>query len=177
MPKQFTEKDAITNLQRYLRELSFSDESMPNIPVDGVFDSATEEGLKHFQRNNGLPVTGTADRKTWDTLYTAYLASINKYALPVPIILFPSYPVGFEIKPGDSNFIVSVIQYILQELSVIFDNFDAVKINGDYDSETQKAVKDFQGRSGLESSGNVDKNTWDALSQIFNVTQHISRQK
>lgn len=177
MPKQFTEKEAITNLQRYLRELSFSDDDMPDIPVDGIFGSATEDGLRYFQRKNGLPVTGIADRNTWDALYAAYLASVDKYALPDPIILFPSYPIGFEIKTGDSSFIVSVIQYILQELSVVFDGFNDVKISGTYDIQTQKAIFDFQERSGLTSNGYVDKITWNELSRVFNITEHFSRQK
>lgn len=177
MPIQFTEKDAVTNLQRYLRELSFSDDDMPNLPIDGIFGSATETALRYFQQKNGLPVTGAADRNTWDALYTAYLASVDKYALPDPIILFPSYPIGFEIKTGDSSFTVSVIQYILQELSIVFDGFNDVKISGTYDAQTQKAIFDFQERSGITSSGYVDKATWNELSRVFNITEHFSKQK
>jgi peptidoglycan hydrolase-like protein with peptidoglycan-binding domain len=50
-------QEAIRNLQRYLRQLYFSEESIPEVPVDGVFDSATEASLRAFQRSRGLPET------------------------------------------------------------------------------------------------------------------------
>ena len=52
------EKNAVANLQRYLRTLYYFDDALSPTPVDGVFDRATEEAVRRFQREEGLPVTG-----------------------------------------------------------------------------------------------------------------------
>jgi len=53
---------AVENLQRYLRQLSYDQPEIPAPPIDGIFESQTEEALRQFQRSRGLPVTGSADR-------------------------------------------------------------------------------------------------------------------
>ena len=44
MPTEI-EKTAIANLQRYLRTLYYFDDALSSLPVDGVFDRATEEAV------------------------------------------------------------------------------------------------------------------------------------
>ena len=41
MAREFTETQFIRYIQRYLRQLAFFDENMPQVPVDGFFDSDT----------------------------------------------------------------------------------------------------------------------------------------
>lgn len=36
---------------------------------DGVYGSSTAKGVKEYQRDHSLPVTGELDRKTWDLLF------------------------------------------------------------------------------------------------------------
>ena len=40
---------AVENLQRYLRRLSFDDPRIPRVPVDGIFDTVTEDATRAFQ--------------------------------------------------------------------------------------------------------------------------------
>ena len=68
--RQFTEKDAIRNLQTYLRAQAFVDENAIPVPIDGIYDTQTQNALIEFQRKNNLAPTGIADRTTWDLLYT-----------------------------------------------------------------------------------------------------------
>ena len=70
MPHE-NERVAIANLQRYLRQLAYFDETLGEVPIDGIFDSATEEALRAFQEGAGLPPTGRADFVTWETLFAA----------------------------------------------------------------------------------------------------------
>lgn len=177
MPKQFTEKDAIRNLQTYLRRLSYMDDDMIKVPIDGIFETYTQNAVRQFQRNNDLPLTGVADRQTWDAVYQAYLKELERIALPDPIIPFPSFPVDYKIALGEESFLVSIVQHMLQELSTIYDTFDAVKINGKYDDTTKEAIKNFQERNGLMPTGEVDKATWNALSRIYNLSLHHIEQK
>ena len=42
------------------------------IPLNGVYDKATEDAIRAFQRANLLDVTGVTDKKTWNRLAEAY---------------------------------------------------------------------------------------------------------
>ncbi len=42
------------------------------VPQSGVYDRATEEAIRVFQRANLLDVTGVTDKKTWNRLAAAY---------------------------------------------------------------------------------------------------------
>ena len=177
MPKQFTEKDAIRNLQIYLRRLSYINDDTIKAPIDGIFESSTQNALRQFQRNNDLPVTGVADRATWDALYAQYLIELKRLTLPDPIIPFPSFPTDYKTSLGEESFLVSIIQYMLRELSIIYDTFNDVKITGKYDHITKDAISDFQKRNGLSDTGEVDKATWNALARIYNLSLHHVEQK
>ena len=107
------EQEAIRNLQRYLRQLYFS-ENLPETPVDGVFDSATEASLRAFQRSRGLPETGIADQRTWELLFNAYRAALTLATLPISVDLFPIYPRGSVLSVGSQGFAVMTLQYLLQ---------------------------------------------------------------
>lgn len=68
-----TSPDRVRELQKYLLELSYATHGYPHLAIDGIFGRETREVLSLFQRRNRLPVTGIADRRTWEALYTAYL--------------------------------------------------------------------------------------------------------
>lgn len=63
----------VRELQKYLLELSYATHGYPHLAIDGIFGRETREVLSLFQRRNRLPVTGVADRRTWEALYAAYL--------------------------------------------------------------------------------------------------------
>ena len=62
-------REAIKNLQKYLRRLAASPDRANTIPIDGIFEDATKDALIEFQIRMGLPATGVADKRTWDILY------------------------------------------------------------------------------------------------------------
>ena len=159
---------AISNLQRYLRQLAYFDERLGEVPIDGVFDNATEEALRAFQAGEGLPATGRADQITWEALYAAYLLSLEKRAAPARIAHFPRLPENYTIEVGDAQFLVSIIQNALQELGAIYDDLGEVPQNGQYDEATASAVRVFQGKVGLPQTGAVDRRTWNALADAYN---------
>ena len=161
---------AVTNLQRYLRHLSYFDDRIPAPPIDGIFDSATEQALRAFQRVEGLPETGTADRPTWDLLYRRYVQSLERRDDPRAITLFPSIPEGYSVGEGNEQFLVRMIQFALQELAVLYEGLDNVPQSGVYDAATAEAVRQFQRRHLLPETGEVDRRTWNALADAFNST-------
>ena len=162
-----TEKDAINNLQRYLRQLSYTDPDIPAPPIDSIFDSATKNSLKSFQRKYSLAESGIADKETFEALYAAYLRSINANSPPLQVPIFPSTPSNYELSVGDRYFAVSILQLLLNELRFIYDSFIPLSISGIYDEATETNVLDFQSKNGLLTSGRVDKATWDKIVMAY----------
>lgn len=174
--RQFTEKDAIKYLQTYLRAQTLVDNTFPLVPIDGIFDTQTQNALMEFQRRNNLPPTGVADRTTWDLLYTQYLDIIRDTSLPAAIIPFPSYPKNYTIKRGEKGFLVATLQYMLNEIGIIYNVFDTLEINGEYDEATEDIIRDFQTRNGIPSTGEVDRKTWEFIARIYNLSLHYIEQ-
>ena len=162
-----TEKDAIRNLQTYLRQLSYTDTDIPSPPIDGIFGSVTRDSLLAFQGREGLKPSGVGDRETWNRLYSEYLTSLANYAQPAPLYIFPRVPDGYSVSMGDEYFLVGIIQLLLNELRIIYDSFIPLVISGVYDESTAQNVRDFQTKNRLASTGAVDKATWDKLAEAY----------
>ena len=176
MSRQFTERDAIIMLQTYLRAQNLVDPTAPKVPIDGIFDTQTKNALIEFQLKNNLAPTGIADRTTWDMLYSQYREILDTTSLPDAIIPFPSYPENYSLMLGDKSFLVAVLQYMLNEIGIIYNVFDALEINGEYDDETEKIIRDFQERNGLNTTGKTDRTTWGRIARIYNLTLHYIEQ-
>ncbi len=172
MSRQFTEKQAIINLQTYLRAQGALYPELPQVPIDGIFDTATRTALIDFQLRNGLQPTGIADKRTWELLYAQYLDILSTSSLPNPIIPFPSYPNGYEISLGEKSFLVATLQYMLNEIALVYTTLEPPKISGEYDLDTENAVKKFQKSTSLLESGRVDLATWNAIARIYNLSLH-----
>lgn len=163
------EEQAISNLQRYLRQLSYFDEDIPPVVINGDWNDETQNALTVFQRKNRLSPTGTADEQTWNLLFSQYQNSLEENSPPSRVPLFPRQPAGESLGLGDVGFVVSVIQYMLNELSLLYDGLDNVEINGNFDADTEAAVTEFQKRNIFPQTGRVDKRTWDRLVRSFEL--------
>ncbi len=160
---------AVENLQRYLRQLSYDEPSIPIPPIDGIFESQTENALREFQRLRGFPITGSADRATWERLYADYRSALAFNSPPRQISVFPLDPFGYVIVPGSGGFVVAAIQYMLLELHHSYSDLQNVVITGIYDEQTVNAVRTFQRLNGLSEDGNVGLLTWNAIADQYNV--------
>ena len=165
--RQNNEREAVRNIQRYLRRLSYTDPSIPPVPIDGIFGEATRESLVAFQKMNGLEGSGIADRESWEMLYKRYLAAADRYTPPSGFSVFPRVPDDYAIGVGEFSFAVSAVQFLLSEVSAIIDAIDQVPITGRYDIETARAVSLFQDASGLSVTGEVDLMTWEVLVDTY----------
>ncbi len=174
--RQLTEKDAIRNLQTYLRARALVDSTFPPVPIDGIFDTQTKNALIEFQIRNNLAPTGVADRTTWELLYSQYLDILEQASLPAAIIPFPSYPKDYAIKRSEKSFLVAVLQYMLNEIGIIYNVFDALEINGEYDEATESIIRDFQERNGITPTGETDRTTWGLIARIYNLSLHYIEQ-
>ena len=165
------EEAANANLQRYLRQLSYFDQSIPRPPLDGIFEAATEEALRAYQRSAGLPETGIADAQTWERLYADYVSSLDDNSPPAPIYIFPRHPQGYAIVEGAEGFIVLAAQYLLNEMLTAYGEDEMLASqNGIFDSDTVAATKRFQQLHRLSEDGKIDRITWNHLAAAHRPT-------
>lgn len=162
-PPAAAPSEAVRNLQRYLRRLSYNRAEIPPVPVDGIFDSATRESLTAFQRLAGLPETGIADEATWRLLYEAYLDALFGASEPLGLPIFPIAPIDYAVRRGDEGFLVSAVQYLLAGIATLYDFPLEVAVTGDFDEATERAIIETQRLFLLPPTGEVDKRLWNYL--------------
>lgn len=164
MPTSPFEREAITNLQRYLYQLSFTDPRIPPVPVDGVYGDNTKRAVRAFRQSRGLSPTDQVDRETWDLIYLAYLESLEATGRTEPLYLFPRNPETYSVGLGDEGLIISAIRYLLRELMIDYGgDFEDIPLTGTFDTVTERAIKEFQRLHGLPMTGRVDRMTWNRL--------------
>ena len=168
MPRYENEAEAILNLQRYLRQLSYHHPEITPPPIDGIFERDTEESLKDFQAMVGLPVTGRADRRTWDALYAMYRASIAENEPPRTVAILPFVAGEILLQKGDEGFTINVLQFMLRELGESLAELEKIEVSGIFDNKTERAVRLFRKQNGLPEGETVDLITWNTLVDRFN---------
>lgn len=165
---------AVMTIQRWLRALSRFGYNIQMILLDGKFGKETEAAVKSFQKIIGVPETGVVDETTWNALYDHYSYVIKQTERGNCICPFNERLAGGCVDIGDTCNIVYIIQVILETLSVMYKGFDNVKITGIYDNATMEAIKIFQEKHGFKPTGCVDKETWNALANSYNI--YINRE-
>ena len=160
---------ATRDLQRYLRQLSFEEPSIPPPPVDGIFDSRTTDSLRQFQRLKGLEPTGIADAEAWELLYADYRASLAANTPASMIAIFPPTPTGYAMEIGSSGFAVTALQYMLRELQHSYSALADVAQTGVYDEQTANAVRVIQKGAFLPITSKVDLLTWNTVADAYNT--------
>ena len=159
--------DDIKNIQYFLNYLAEFYSEIPQIDIDGIFGTATENAVKSFQRLFELPITGTVDLVTYDTLYRTYLGFISQ----IPFKYFDGkiypYP-GIPLRLGSESEVVRLLQEYLNYISQFFVQIPSVSPTGYFGQRTEEAVIAFQRLNGLEPTGTVGAATWNAITSIYN---------
>ncbi|MBQ8837050.1 MAG: peptidoglycan-binding protein [Clostridia bacterium] len=156
---------AISQVQEFLRIIQIADGGDVTVPVDGIYGSATAEAVRQFQRRNGLATTGTVDKATYDLLYEKALEAEFEMSEPLPLYFFPR---GRSVSKGEISDFVILIKIILNALTVAYDDFEPLPVNGIFDDDTENAIKLFQMRNKIQPTGIVNKQTWNALVENYN---------
>lgn len=172
MDRPLNLQQAITNLQTYLRAISFVDGRIRRVPIDGLFDTDTQGAVFEFQSTRGLPSTGVVDKATWDAIYAEYLEILKASDRQPTVNFFPTEPEGYEAAFGEESTFIAIVQLMLRELSAIYDDIDINDINGVFDRETEEAIKIFQLASRLPVTGRINRVTWNRLGKDFTNYTH-----
>ena len=161
-------KAVVMHIQSLLRNLQIYENKPVTVPVDGIFGSKTTDAVKEFQLANGLLPTGAVDKSTYDLLYEKSLEADFAASEPLPLFLFSN---GQNVSMGEKSDFVMILQIILNALTVSYDDFTPLELNGVFDRQTEAAVRRFQMRNGLFADGVVNKATWNSL--VTNYNKHI----
>ena len=161
----------IRSLQTMLRVIAESDPMQPSVIPDGIYGQNTAAAVSAFQRRKGLPVTGVADKYTWDAIVAEYEPALVLIAEAEPIaVIFNPNQV---IRQGDSHPNVYLAQSMLIVLGDAYDSIPRPGITGILDIPTSTALSQFQILSDLPSTGELDRITWRQLARHYPLASRI----
>lgn len=139
--------DAVTRLQQVLTALGYY-----HGPINGTYTVYITQAVTAFQKKYGLPETGVMDAATTTQMNAVYTPPNPDNVAPPTAVL----------SLGSEGSAVTRAQARLKELS-----YYAGAIDGKYGSGTQKAVANFQTKSGIPSTGILDLDT---AKQLYALT-------
>ena len=157
---------AIKNIQYFLNYLSEFYSEIPQVEIDGIYGQSTENAVKAFQRFFELPITGTVNLSTYDTLYRTYLGFIE--SIPFRYLDGEIYPYpGIPLRIGSESEVVRLLQEYLNYISQFFGQIPSVSPTGYFGERTEEAVIAFQRLNGINPSGTVASETWNAITSLY----------
>lgn len=154
---------AVLYTKNALNAISVNYPAIPKIsPVSTEFDESMEAAVKQFQRIFNLPDTGIVDKATWYEIRKIFSA-VRKLALvtaegPLPGEM--SENIVSEIEDLEVVPKIQLVQYFLNVLSAYYESIPAVDINGMLDSQTRRAIMEFQKTFELPITGIIDDESW-----------------
>ena len=157
----------IYELQTMLRKIAQEDGGLIILNPDGIFGPETENTVKQFQSQRGLPITGIVNFATWTAITKAYEDAIYQSSPCLSICPFPGPK--YKTHIGEKSDIIYIIQIILSAISVAYDEFENILPSGTYDGKTSDAIREFQRINNIPETGIVDKTTWDSLAENYSV--------
>ncbi len=158
-------------IQNQLNRIRRNYPAIPEIQTDlGIFDTQTQEAVRTFQKIFNLRQSGEVDKSTWYKIKEIYngvkkLSELASEGLSVQEVttLYES-----ELKLGSSGYPVTTIQYYLNVIAYFNPNLNIIPLTSVFDEATQNAVSVFQTEYGLQSTGIVDRETWNKFTSVYN---------
>lgn len=156
-------------LQAGLNRIGRNYPAIPTIPTTGVYDEATREAVRAFQRIFALTPDGIVGKATWYRVLRIYVGVTNLAELAS--LGYQLYAPHFEfsgtLRLGDSGGSVQILQYMLALLSEYSNALLPIQADGLFGPSTQEAVRIFQGLYGLPADGVVGPATWEAIHSSY----------
>lgn len=140
---------AVEDVQKRLVKLGYD---LGPSGVDGVFQGATLDAIRAFQREHGLVEDGVVGAKTWAALVDATFTLGDR-------ILYLRYPY---LHGAD----VASLQTALNVLG-----FPCGEVDGIFGPSTERAVREFQSNTGLPADGVAGDETLRAIMRLRHAWQ------
>lgn len=153
----------VQNLQYFLAVLSYFNQSLPQVLINGTFDETTEQAVMLFQQQQGLTVDGVVGRNTWNAIQRVYnqlRASLPEQYADAYGDLYP----GFFLTPGQNNAEVRLLQDLLNRAARNPGaGISPISVDGVFGPATEQAVRTIQANAGIQVTGSVGPLTWAAI--------------
>lgn len=156
----------VRSLQYMLRRLSRRYDFLPELQPDGRFGERTLESVMLFQKYLAPPVTGVVDQRTWTAIRDAWLEVERELA---PSRQLRGFPEGEITDIGEDRAYLYVVQGMFQALSEIVEGVQEERIDGIHSGNSVENTIWLQKRADLPPTGKVDRKTWDALTQLYEL--------
>ncbi len=157
-------------MQIRLNRISKNYPGIPKIyPVDGFFDTSTENAVKKFQEVFNLEVDGIIGPATWNSINYIYNAVKRLYAINSEGLSLSEINTSYEkeLKLGDFSRNVYVLQYYLAYISLFYPTVISPATDGDFGQITDDSVRSYQRTFGLPITGIVDQSTWNSIQSTY----------
>jgi len=161
----------IRSLQTMLRVLAEHNDRYVTVIPDGIYGPNTMRAVTVFQQHHGLPVTGVADHKTWQTILAAFepALSAQQEAQNLGIVLNPNQV----IRKGERSPYIHLTQAMLHTLYDVYQSVPEPSHTGILDECTADSLAAFQQLCGLPMTGNLDKHTWKHLALQYPLAANL----
>lgn len=161
--------DNVIVIKQQLNRISKYYPEIPQISLEKPdFDQRTENAVRTFQKIFDLPITGVIDKATWYKIKQYYIRVDKHGKLMSQIIAHDKVllPCSKNLATGAKG-ITASIQYYLTVIEYFNPDLNTVKIDGNFDSATVNAIKQFQRVYGLQVTGVADEKTMAKLKKIY----------
>ena len=158
--------NSVQQIQIRLNRISKNYPSIPKIsPVNGIFDTETENSVKEFQRAFNLEPDGLVGKSTWYAIQRVFGAvkRLNDLASEGITINEATNLFNTVLNEGDRGSEVFELQYLLALVSEFNNEIPSVSVDGIFGAGTKNALEEFQRIYGLDVTGETDIETWDRL--------------
>lgn len=141
---------------------------------DGYYDCRTATAIEQYQSLAGLDPDGMVGQVCWNALardLEILSRSSGEKARPLKgresadtTSRIDDWP-GGTLHPGCRGAAVELLQKRLRLAAQRDPELKVPPCNGQYDPDTEQAVREFQHRIGLREDGAADEKTWSALEE------------
>lgn len=146
-------------LHYVLQVISYFDDDLPSLRVNGVYNDDTKTMVLNFQNKYNLEATGEVDATTWNKIMEVYektIKSIPEEYREYEDELFQGRVLALGMDGED----VKIIQRYLLKICQKFKNIPGVRVSGIFDDIMEKSVMKIQSLSSEPITGVIDPVTW-----------------
>ena len=162
--------EPVRRIQDFLNRIRVNYPLIPPIPnPNGVFDTATQDAVRVFQRTFNLTQDGIVGRATWNRITQIFvgitrLAELNSEGIRNSIGANPPNVILSEGSRGEH---VLELQFILNVIAEYYEAVPSVIQDSVFGPSVKNAVIEFQRAFGLNPDGIVGPATWNKLYSIY----------